>query len=569
MSVPGGPSAVRRLGVYGITVVLAVTGLASTSFAASSFGQRDVPLHLPWWALLPAYLLALQRPLEYELRRETRMLTLTQIPMTVALVCVAPWWHLLARTSAAVLDVALRRQPPIKVTYNIALGATEVGLAAAVLSATTTTFDPNPRLWLALLVSMLVSEAVTWIAIQGVLALMVAPSSPAVLVRELAGNGATSATFTSLGVVAVAAAWTDVWTLAVIALLAIGLALGYRRHRRLSTEAQQQAEMQRFLKGLGPLDLTDDLSSAALEQVRALLHTERLSLILRLQDEWVEFETAEGQSISRSPCDAPAGTTATIQADNLSSPLLHDGELIGVLRASERMGMRHFSLRDIRLIEIVAAELAKAIDRGTLQRKLALAATTDPLTHLPNLNETSRLIDDYLSANGATLILAAVAVDSFREVNDTLGHEVGDELLLEVTRRLRLGYADALIGRIGGGRFAIAMDADRVGNDPAMFGLGLRAQVEGGAQLGPVGTHIRLSVGCVSAPEHGDDAAHPDPARRDRHVRRPQRTRGPGGLGARVRDRRTAPAGSRHGTARGPLVRGHRGCLPAEALGRC
>jgi EAL domain-containing protein (putative c-di-GMP-specific phosphodiesterase class I) len=40
-----------------------------------------------------------------------------------------------------------------------------------------------------------------------------------------------------------------------------------------------------------------------------------------------------------------------------------------------------------------------------------------------------------------------------------------------------------------------------------MFGLGLRAQVEGGAQLGPVGTHVRLSVGCVVAPEHGSDAA--------------------------------------------------------------
>ncbi len=40
-----------------------------------------------------------------------------------------------------------------------------------------------------------------------------------------------------------------------------------------------------------------------------------------------------------------------------------------------------------------------------------------------------------------------------------------------------------------------------------MFGLGLRAQVEGSAQIGPVGTHVRLSVGVVQAPDHGDDAA--------------------------------------------------------------
>jgi diguanylate cyclase (GGDEF)-like protein len=105
------------------------------------------------------------------------------------------------------------------------------------------------------------------------------------------------------------------------------------------------------------------------------------------------------------------------------------------------------------------------------------------------------------------VLLAAVAVDSFREVNDTLGHSVGDELLLEVTRRLRLSHPDALLGRIGGGRFAIAVPARVAGGDPDMFGLHLRSQVEGTAQIGPVGTHVRLSVGVVVAPEHGDDAA--------------------------------------------------------------
>jgi diguanylate cyclase (GGDEF)-like protein len=295
----------------------------------------------------------------------------------------------------------------------------------------------------------------------------------------------------------------------VIAALTLGLALGYRRHRRLSNESLQQAEIQRFLKGLGPLDLTDQASTDALEHVRTLLHAERLSLTLRLEDDWVMFKTAEGTGIESSPAKAPTTTPAASVGpdDHMLSPLLHDGEFAGVLVAHERVGVRNFSMRDVRLIEIVASELAKAMDRGQLQRKLALAATTDPLTQLPNLNEISRRIDELVARGSTSLVLAAVAVDSFREVNDTLGHEVGDELLLEVTRRLKLSYPDALVGRIGGGRFAIAVEADQVGNDAAMFGLGLRAQVEGGAQLGPVGTHIRLSVGCVTAPEHGDDAA--------------------------------------------------------------
>jgi EAL domain-containing protein (putative c-di-GMP-specific phosphodiesterase class I) len=64
-----------------------------------------------------------------------------------------------------------------------------------------------------------------------------------------------------------------------------------------------------------------------------------------------------------------------------------------------------------------------------------------------------------------------------------------------------------VVGRIGGGRFAVSVPADSVGGDPEMFGLGIRAQVEGAAQVGPIGTHIRLSVGVVTAPAHGNDAS--------------------------------------------------------------
>jgi diguanylate cyclase (GGDEF)-like protein len=112
---------------------------------------------------------------------------------------------------------------------------------------------------------------------------------------------------------------------------------------------------------------------------------------------------------------------------------------------------------------------------------------------------------DLLSEHGGVL-LAAVAVDSFREVNDTLGHQVGDDMLREVAARLDLAVPGALIGRIGGGRFAVATPISVAGSDAALFGLDLRAQVEGAAQLGVVGTHIRLSVGCVRTPDHGTDA---------------------------------------------------------------
>jgi EAL domain-containing protein (putative c-di-GMP-specific phosphodiesterase class I) len=53
----------------------------------------------------------------------------------------------------------------------------------------------------------------------------------------------------------------------------------------------------------------------------------------------------------------------------------------------------------------------------------------------------------------------------------------------------------------------VALPSAAVGGDPEHFGLSLRSQVEGTAQLGAVGTHLRLSVGLASAPEHGTSGA--------------------------------------------------------------
>jgi diguanylate cyclase (GGDEF)-like protein len=508
----------RRSAAFWLSAAVG-TGFTLTMMAIVGTGTLiHAPLDIPWWTLIPLYAATAHFTVDFEFRREARSLQLSHLPLALGLAFVSPVGHLAACCLANLFDsVLLRRQGPVKSAFNVTSGAVEVALASMFLLWIGPEATPGPHLWAALLCAALLSHVAGQLLLTAVLRLLEVRVSLHEVVGPLTVALFTEPFFTSLGIVTVAALWTQPWTGLIVIALGAGLVVVYRAQRRQAAQQGQTADLYAFVKGLGPLDEHDPETYETLEKVRVLLHARALDLALvdgdgqfrhlvvtegegPASDEDVAQLTAE---LSRTGPD-PGPQSAQ---DRMSTPLLGHSGLIGVLSTQDRLGsVRAFDLGDVRLLETVATELTTALERGRLLLDLGRAATTDPLTNLPNLSEISRQVDEYL-LTGQSAIIAAVAVDSFREVNDTLGHQVGDDLLLEVTRRLLLTNAGAIIGRIGGGRFAVCVPANDYLGDAAMFGLGLRAQVEGSAQLGPIGTHVRLSVGCVLAPEHGDDAA--------------------------------------------------------------
>jgi diguanylate cyclase (GGDEF)-like protein len=507
-----------NLRVLGLTLAQVAIAVALLQTATVLIEPAARPGQLPWWVLGTAYLAAGLLPAHYEVRGETRYFLMTQFALAVGLVFMAPGVHLLVRAGAVLVEmVAVRRQPPLKVAFNTSVAALEVAVATALASLLSTQLlarpleGPGPKLWGVLLLALLVSELTIFSSMQVLFfAIGVRPTKDE-LRRGLLATLASALVFTGAAIVVVAAVWSDLWTVAVGGAVGGALAVGFRNHRRLTADQQQTVALHQFIKGLGPLDLDASGSQQVLGHVRTLLHARHLGLAVREQEGWRHYSDHD-HAVTDAPDFLPEQDRAAGpllgRDDQMSAPLVGSQELVGVLSVRSRLGnARTFGLRDLRLLETLAAELSTAIERGRLQRELAAAATTDALTGLPNLHETTRRLDALMEHESRSVLVATLAVDSFREVNDTLGHEVGDDLLREVTRRLALAYPEALTGRIGGGRFAVAMPARTLGGDPAMFGLGLRAQVEGGAQLGPVGTHVRLSVGCVRGPEHGQEAA--------------------------------------------------------------
>ncbi len=100
------------------------------------------------------------------------------------------------------------------------------------------------------------------------------------------------------------------------------------------------------------------------------------------------------------------------------------------------------------------------IESKKAQQELQIKAERDPLTKLYNKEVTQVLIDDYIYShkNESLNALFLIDLDNFKSANDQRGHIFGDELLVEVSKKLtHLFRIDDVVGRIGGDEFMVFM----------------------------------------------------------------------------------------------------------------
>jgi diguanylate cyclase (GGDEF)-like protein len=147
--------------------------------------------------------------------------------------------------------------------------------------------------------------------------------------------------------------------------------------------------------------------------------------------------------------------------------------------------------------------------RRQSEARIAYLATHDSLTELPNRVLFREQLEIALRgiSNGSSFAVHSLDIDRFKEVNDSLGHPIGDALLQEVARRLRAELRDAdLVARLGGDEFAvIQMELER---PEAASDLAERLIGVIGAPYVIEGHHLEIgaSVGVTIAPGDSIDA---------------------------------------------------------------
>jgi diguanylate cyclase (GGDEF)-like protein len=150
-------------------------------------------------------------------------------------------------------------------------------------------------------------------------------------------------------------------------------------------------------------------------------------------------------------------------------------------------------------------------DRARNEKRIAFLAQHDLLTGLANRTLFSEKLDDAakrLKRHGSNFTVLMLDLDKFKNVNDTLGHPAGDQLLVEVARRLQSSLRDTdVVARLGGDEFAIIQENEKNQGDGAMaLARKIIALIEQPFDLGGHKVSVGTSIGIAFAPEHGSDA---------------------------------------------------------------
>jgi len=160
------------------------------------------------------------------------------------------------------------------------------------------------------------------------------------------------------------------------------------------------------------------------------------------------------------------------------------------------------------LAEILSSTISQFLQRKTAEQRLMHASLHDALTGLPNRVYLTHQLEEAVKVGRACAVLY-VDLDRYKLINDSLGHSVGDQVLIEVARRLRESIRRTdVAGRIGGDEFILLLMDLRQREEIESIARKVLAAVERPFVLMNRAHFLSASIGVAVSPDDGRDAQH-------------------------------------------------------------
>ncbi len=381
--------------------------------------------------------------------------------LVLAVVLGGPPWLVLAATTGVALANAWRRAEAVKLLYNVAITAIAATCAVLVLTAWGfAALDPLSGRGVSALV---LAATVCWVVDHFGIALVVAISR-GTTTASVFFDGLSMKVLVLVGNVGVAFAVLAAARFEPRLLLALPPILwlvhqAYAGRIRARTERRTWQQLASATHSMSQLDVRAVVGSAVAGAARLFCAD-----IVE-----VEINRANGRTL-HARGDATSvvwrATPIVVRAEPsvYVAPLSNGrGGVLGQIRLCFRSDFR-LGERERLTLSTFADALASALRnaeiheqlRGLADRK-AYEATHDPLTGLANRTFLLETGSDALGeAGGGAVALLLLDFDHFKQVNDTLGHDAGDLLLLQASARMRASAGPGeVLARLGGDEFAL------------------------------------------------------------------------------------------------------------------
>jgi diguanylate cyclase (GGDEF)-like protein len=429
----------------------------------------------------------------FEFRHEAYSISLAGIPMVLGALTGSPGDLVLARVAGGLIGFAVLRPPAVKALYNACAYAFD---SATLATAVHWLLPAGARLDLRTAAICLLVAAAVDLLMSLLVVLVIMLHGSWLGLREIAQTllPATIFNAASTTTALIAAVLIQSGTLGAVLLVvtSVACAVMFKAYLVRRRRHQSLALIHDFVEQGAGLHSPEDLAARLLARMQTLLRCTEIELVLANSDDpsapttrlrtnddgglvveegspvasdWLLLRvvaTNEAVLLPRTTTDpgmrdwlAARGTR-----DALVVPMPGAGQELALIVTGRLGEATSFTKDDVTLTRTLFGHLAVALHGTRVVEQLRHDARHDSLTGLPNRALLGEALGEALARNRSSCAVLLLDLDRFKEVNDALGHHVGDELLQVVARRLRDAVPhSSVVARLGGDEFAILLRA--------------------------------------------------------------------------------------------------------------